>query len=162
MQDDPIEELQALIERLWARTGLGNCVQIARSRQDDGSAHVEVVVDRYDLVITERGNDLDRIAGLSVSDAARWFLMGMAERHAQKAELQNRVAPEDASPLLSGIDDDGYSRWNWMAPAIETMSRISPQLGDWMIQEYEVVLRRAPLADYERRNARYPLPPAFK
>jgi hypothetical protein len=49
-----------------------------------------------------------------------------------------------------------------MAPTVETMSRISSDLGDWTFQEYEGVLRRAPLADYEKRNARYPLPPAFE
>jgi hypothetical protein len=55
MQNDLIGELQALTEGLWARAGLGECVQIARVRRDDGSAHVEVVAGRYDIVVTERG-----------------------------------------------------------------------------------------------------------
>ncbi|NTG20686.1 hypothetical protein G6L00_09615 [Agrobacterium rhizogenes] len=161
MQNDLIGELQALTESLWARAGLGECVQIPWQRQNDGSAHVEVVGDRCDIVVTERGGELQRMAGLSLSDAARWFLIDMAQGHAQSAELRNRITPENAPLLPNGLKDDGYSRWNWMAPTVEIMSRISPNLGDWTRQEYESVLRRAPLADYEKRNARYPLLSAF-
>jgi hypothetical protein len=162
LQNNLIGELQAQTEGLWARAGLGKCVQIARVRRDDGSAHVEVVADRYDIVVTERGSEVQRIAGLSLSDAARWFLIAMAQGRAQSAELRSRSALKDAPQLPHGLRDDGYSRWNWMAPTVETMSRISPDLGDWTLREYEGVLRRAPLADYEKRNARYPLPPAFE
>ncbi|NTH64448.1 hypothetical protein G6L33_11355 [Agrobacterium rhizogenes] len=161
MQNHPIEELQALTESLWARADLGECVQIPTQRQGDGSAHVEVVVDRYDIVVTERGGELQRMAGLSLSDAARWFLIGMAQGHAQSAELRNRITPENAPLLPCGLKDDGYSRWNWMAPTVKIMSRISPNLGDWTLQEYESVLRRSPLADYEKRNAQFPLLSAF-
>jgi hypothetical protein len=162
LQSDLIGELQALTERLWAKAGLGDCVQIARKRRDDGSAHVEMVADRYDIVVTERGREYQRIAGLSLSDAARWFLFDMAEAHALSAELRNRSAPKGALPLPNGVKDDGYSRWNWMAPTIEIMRRISPDLGDWTLRKYGSVLCDAPLADYELRNARFPLPPAFE
>jgi hypothetical protein len=67
MQNDLIGELQALTGSLWARAGLGECVQIPRQRQDDGSAHVEVIEDdRCDIVVTERGGELQRMAGLSL------------------------------------------------------------------------------------------------
>lgn len=161
MNSDPIEELQTLTERLWARAGLGDCVQIDRERHDNGSPHIEMVAGRYDIVVTERGSELQRIAGLSLSDTARWFLFGMASAHAQSTELRRRNAPRDAPALPSGIKDDGYSRWNWMAPTIDTMSCISPDLGDWARQEYRGVLSRFPLEEYEKRNARYPLPPSF-
>ncbi|MEB2847000.1 hypothetical protein GAO09_16220 [Rhizobiales bacterium RZME27] len=160
MHSDLIEELQALTERLWARAGLGDCVQIARERHDDGSPHIEVVAGRYDIVVRERGRELQRIAGLSLSDTARWFLFGMAVAHAQSAELGSRSAPKNAPALASGIQDDGYSRWNWMAPTVDTMSRISSDLGDWTLQEFRRVLSRTPLAEHEKRNARYPLLPA--
>ncbi len=162
MQSDLIGELQALTERLWAKAGLGDCVQIARERRDDGSAHIEIVADRYDIVVTERGREFQRIASLSLFDAARWFLFDMAVAHALSAELRNRSTPKGAPPLPNGTKDDGYSRWNWMAPTVETMSRISPDLGDWTLQEYRRVLSRGPLADYEKRNVRHPLPPAFE
>ena len=162
MQSDLIGELQALTVGLWARTGLGDCVQIPREPQDNGSAHVEVVADRYDIVVTERGSEVQRIAGLCLSDAARWFLFDMAREHASSAELRNRRAPKDAPPLANGLKDDGYSRWNWMAPTVEIMRQISPDLGDWTLQKYASVLGRAPLADDEIRNARYLLPPAFE
>ena len=158
MQSDLIVELQAVTEGLWARADLGECIQIPRVRRDDGSAHVEVVAGRYDIVITERGSEIQRIAGLSLSDAARRFLIGMAEAHAQSIELRSRSAPSDVAPLPYGLRDDGYSRWNWMAPTVEIMSRISSNLGEWKLENYRRVLHRAPLADFEKRNARYPLP----
>ncbi len=159
MKTDRIKELQALVVTLWARTGLGDCVQIATVRRDDGSEHVEIVDSRYDIVVTEKGSEVERTAGLSISDAARRFLHESAVAHACAGELRDRRAPEDA-PLLPGAEkDNGYSRWNWMAETVDIMSRISPEFGDWTLQEYRSVLRQYPLSDSEIRNARYPLPP---
>lgn len=160
VQEDRIAELQALVEDLWRRAKLGPCVRIRRERADDGSPHVEVVGGRFDIVTTERGWESSRTRGLSVDEAARFFLFGMAEGHALTAELRDRRAPADAPPCAHGLRDDGYSRWNWMAPSIETMGRISPELGDWARQHYLDILRRAPLADNEIRNARHPCPSA--
>ena len=159
MQTDPIAELQTRIEALWARTdlGRGRPVTVQTSRQDDGSPHVEIVASRYDIVTTERGRETDRTAGLTLEEAAGWFVFRMAEGHAQKMELMNRRAPKDAPPSPNGPKDDGYSRWNWMAPTISTMHRISTDLGDWTSEYYSTVLRQAPLKEYERRNARWPL-----
>lgn len=156
--DEAIDRLQALTETLWVRTALGKCLTIDRARRDDGSPHVEVVKGRYDIVVTERGRELQRMAGLTMEEAARSFLFDMARAHASTAELASRTSPENAPPLPWGSVDDGYSRWNWMAPSIEIMARILPEHGDWAWQYYREVLDRAPLEEYERRNARYPLP----
>lgn len=158
MQSNPIDELQEMTTALWSKSGLGNCVQIARKRSDDGSPHVEFRGDQYDIVITERGNETQRIAGLSRPDAARWFVFNMAFGHSSSHELRDRRAPYDAPPLAHGLKDIGYSRWNWMAPTIELMRRISPDFGDWATQYYAQVLRSSPLTESELRHARYPLP----
>lgn len=147
-----------MTSRLWARARLGGSVQLEYSRQDDGSAHVEVVAGRYDIVVTERGQEFERISGLSTLAAARWFLIRMAEAQAQSAEANDRRALADAPPTAEGPGDNGYSCWNWMVPAIATMRQIAPDLGDWAARYYADVLRHAPLSDSERRNARYPLP----
>ena len=159
MQNDPIAELQTRIEALWARAelGRGRPVTVQTGRQNDGSPHVEIVASRYDIVTTERGRETDRTAGLTLEEAARWFVFRKAEGHAQKMELMDRRAPKDAPPIPHGLNDDGYSRWNWMAPTISTMYRISPDLGDWTGEYYATVLRQAPLEEYEQRNARWPL-----
>lgn len=158
MQNDLIDELQDLTETLWARASLGECVKMPREPQDDGSTHVEIVAGRCDIVITEPASEKTRMPGLSFSDAARWFLFRVAADHAQAAELRDRSIPEDAPPIPYGLKDDGYSRWNWMAPTIETMYRISPDLGYWARQYYTEVFVGAPLEEYEKRNAHWPLP----
>ena len=157
MQHDLIAKLQARIEILCARTDLGQSVTVQTKRQDDGFPHVEIVAGCYDIVITERGQETDRTAGLSLPEAARWFLFDMARVHAQAMELRNRRASKDAPSIRYGLKDDGYSRWNWMAPTIATMYRVSPDFGDWASEYFSTVLRRAPLEEYEKRNARWPL-----
>ncbi len=161
MKTEQLKELQALMDTLWARTGLGDCVQILTERRDDGSEHVEIVDHRYDIVVTEKGSEVERTSGLSISDAARRLLHRSAVAHASAAELRDRRALKDATLLPGLLEEDGYSRWNWMAQTIDIMSRISPEFGEWTLEDYRMALRRAPLAEYEKRNARYPLPPEF-
>jgi hypothetical protein len=48
-----------------------------------------------------------------------------------------------------------YSRWNWMAPTIEIMHRISPEFGKWTSDDFQNTLLRSPLEDYEKRSSRY-------
>lgn len=158
MQPNPIDDLQSMTAALWARSGLADCMQVARKRQDDGSAHVEFCNGLYDIVITERGSETERMRGLSRLDAARWFVFQMARDHASSIERRDRRRPRDAPPQGSGLGDDGYSRWNWMAPTIEVMRRIAPAFGDWAAEDFAQVLRRYPLTESERRNARYPVP----
>ena len=158
-QEKLLDDLQQEINQRWARVGLGKANPFFRSRRDDGSPHVEVRGARYDIVVTERGSENQRVAGLCLEDAARWFVFGMAAGHAQRDELRMRTAPKDAPKLPHGLTDDGYSRWNWMAPAIGMMEKISAEWGEWARKDYQAVLRRAPLQDYEKRNARFPLPP---
>ncbi len=162
MSQDLVDVLQAEIDSCWARTGLGRSVKVQIARQDDGGPHVEIVSDRYEIVITERGSETRRFSGLSLSEAARWYLFDKASSHAQSREVKERQAPENAPSIPFGLKDDGYSRWNWMAPTIETMQRISPSYGEWARQNYSAVLRQAPLQGYEIRNARWPLLPQLE
>jgi len=107
------------------------------------------------MVAPHRGRE-GQLAGLRLSEAARAFLLRMAESHAQSAEMQARRR-DPAHALRNGLDS--YSRWNWMAPTIDIMGRISPDLGAWTLDGYRRALDRAPLSDREKRNARHPLPP---
>lgn len=154
---DRVQELQELTERLWAKARLGPCARIAWNRQDDGSPHVEVVGKLYSIVITERGQEVQRTSLLSAMEAARWFVFQMAAAHARSDELRQRKLPSSASLLPNGLKDDGYSRWNWMAPTVEIMDHISSEFGAWAKAEYGLVLQRYPLEEHEIRSARYPL-----
>lgn len=157
MGTDLIDELQAVIDSFWARTKLGDSIRVERSRRDFGYPHVEVVKGKFDIVITERGQEIQRLPRLSMTEAARWYLLQMALEHTSKLELSLRTTPEDAPPLPYGLVDDGYSRWNWMAPTIEIMHLISPEFGKWTSDDFQNTLLRSPLEDYEKRNSRYPL-----
>lgn len=158
MTTDPISELEARIAVLWARaSSTPGLVRLQTDRRDDGSPHVEVVDGRYHIVTTERGRETDRIQGLTLEQAARWFVFRKAEGRARNQELKDRRARQDAAKTSPGPGDDGYSRWNWMAPTIITMDRISPDLGDWCRRYYSDVLQEAPLKTYERHNTRWPL-----
>ena len=163
---DPIDSLQDMVDAFWIRTGLDPDRKIPRGPPNDGSAHVEChfarhidnAPDLYDIVVTERGNELQRLAGLSALDASIWFLFRMATRHAQSLEVRLRRAPPTDLVLAQDNYDSGYSRWNWMAPTIQIMNRMSPALGDHARADFAALLRDYPLSDREKRNAAYPLP----
>lgn len=143
---------------LWARASPNpGPVRLQTERQDDGSPHVQVLDGHYHIVTTERGRETDRIPGLTLEQAAGWFVFWKAEGRARNQELKDRRARQDAATTLPGPEDEGYSRWNWMAPTIMTMDRISPDLGDWCRRYYSDVLQEAPLKTDERRNARWPV-----
>lgn len=155
MEKDAVQELRYLTERLWAKTELGACIRIAQDPQDYGYPHVEVASGGYyNIVITERGQEIDRFNLLSAMEAARWFVFEMASEYARSEELRHRKPPESAPFLPNGLQDDGYSRWNWMAPTVEIMQRISPEFGAWAKNKYNLVQ----LEEHEIRNSRYPLP----
>ena len=159
MEDsNPIATLQTTINRLWEKANLGPTITVATKRSNDGSPHVEPTTKGYDIVITERGSERDHKPNLTLLETARWYVHDMAEAHAQKSELATRTPPEP--PMLTDyrLKDDGYSRWNWMAPTVQTMQAIDPEFGQWTMTYYADVFTRHPLADHELRNARYPLP----
>ncbi|WP_160116721.1 hypothetical protein [Pseudovibrio ascidiaceicola] len=115
-------------------------------------------MEKIDIVVTERGYELSRLSGLTETEAVRELLLDLATSNAQKLELKNRKLPESPGVTSEGLQDDGYSRWNWMAPAITTMQQMSPELGEYALSDYTSVLKRYPLENYEKTNARYSLP----
>ena len=157
MKNISIAALQNEIDRLWSRTELGPADFIVERPQHDGSPHVEIVNGLFDIVITERGTEYERISGLSLNEASRWFLHGMAFSHAHQADLMRRAALKKTSPNNKNPQDVGYSRWNWMALTIEYMHRISKEHGKWSYDYYFDVLERAPLKEVGIRNTRWPL-----
>lgn len=137
---------------------MGGEVKINLQRYDDGSWHVEFVDGRYEMIATERGKEVGRKPRLSLNEATRWHVFSAVYGRSLSRELEEREAPVPARKVENGLDDDGYSRWNWMAPTIEIMGRVSPEYEEWVRAYYAQALARAPLAAYEIRNAKYPLP----
>lgn len=108
---------------------------------------MEASGDLMRFVQWERGREEALTGWLALPEAAFWVLASRAASVAQVEELRER-------------EGSGYSRWNWMAPAIALMDRISPEHGVAMAREYDEVLAYAPLNDEERQAARWPLPSA--
>ena len=157
MENKSIAALQNDIDQLWSRTELGPADLIVNKPRHDGSPHVEIVNGLFDIAITERGTEHKRISGLSLYEASRWFLHGMAFSHAHQADLMRRAALKKTSPKNQNPQDIGYSRWNWMTLTIEYMHRISKEHGKWSYDEYFDVLQRRPLNEDEIQNTRWPL-----
>jgi hypothetical protein len=142
---DPIAALQRRIDTLWAQTGHPAGSRIAT--QPDGMATPFVIWDgtTYTIAIDERGQEIARYAPLSQDQATDWFLTGMATAQAQKDELTTRQG-------------QGYSRWNWMYPAVDLLQSIAPHAAAALRDHDTGFLTRHPLTAEERRFARHPLP----
>jgi hypothetical protein len=153
-----ISALQARVDAEWTKAVPGGVAKTVHARPPgDGTPHVEVRHDLYDIVVEERGVENERHASLTLEAAAEWLLRDMAFQHALAQELAQRVAPHPPRLTQNGLTDDGYSRWNWMWPEILIMDQISPAAGARAREAYRAVLQKAPLTLSERRNARWPL-----
>jgi hypothetical protein len=144
-KDPDVLALQSRIDELWRQVSPLRASRVPTTSPEDGSLHVVVANGRYDLVTKERGLDLERKCNLTIDEAVRWFLFGMASDHASAHELRERQK------------FGGYSRWNWMAPTISMMQEMAPEYGDWARSYYADALRTAPLSLMEKANTRYPL-----
>ena len=149
-----ISELQKQIDILWSNADLGPAVKVETSALGDATPYVEVSDQFFDIVISERGNEMERHSRKTLAQTSRWYIHGMAAGHSQQVELKTlrkRVAE------ASNAENGGYSRWNWMALTIETMAKVSPYFGVWVRAHYREILNEYPLEEYEIRNALYPL-----
>ena len=140
-----LADLQSQVDALWARAGCGPAVRLlSEAARQDAYWYVEISGDRFRFLHWERGRAEPLTGWLALAEAVHWVLAGMAETGAQAEELRTR-------------GQGGYSRWNWMAPAIALMRRISPGHGAALARTYAEVLTRHPLSEEEQHAARYPL-----
>ncbi len=148
MTFDAVRLLQSRIEALWSRAELGAAITVQTDPQHDGGPHVEVQGAQYNIVGTERGAEIYRHDGLSIDAAAAWYLLDLADGQARAEELQKR---RDGFYL-------GYSRWNWMARALEILQVIDPKIAAQGRDEAQSVLVQHPLSEDEQAYSRWPLP----
>ncbi len=142
--DDVLADLQAQVDALWARTGCGPAGRLLSSAtRQDTCWYVDQSGQQVRFVQWERGREEPQTGWLAIPDAVYWVLAGMAEARAQREELRDRGG-------------EGYSRWNWMAPAVALMARISPDHGARLARAYAEVLTSYPLSEEEQRATRHP------
>ena len=154
---DQISSLQNQINSLWAVAELGPATKIEIAAIGDATPHVEVVGGFFEIVIEERGVEIDRYRQLTIIEATRWYIHQMAFKHSLKMELKSRTRQTSNQTSDHFSADSGYSRWNWIAPTIATMTDILPDFGFWAHNYYRAILAESPLKEYEIRNARYPV-----
>lgn len=132
-----LADLRALVREASARLGNPMPPVIVRTGSlEDGTPHIETDGAHLAYVISERGTELVRRAGLTPDDAAF---------HLMRAATVNIALAGEAKARRRG-----YSRWNWMAPHIAMMQTMKPGWGARLAQEYRDVLDRHPLSDAER------------
>jgi hypothetical protein len=159
MQRTPIETLQDNINRCWQRTGIDRPILVSSEPANDGQPHVVSARNGgFYIIFAERGRESCQGEPYSLLEATRWYVFDRAEEYSISKELLEREAPDPATMQTNGLEDDGYSRWNWMAPTIQIMKSISPEFGDYAYTEFLEILKNAPLESHELRNARWPLP----
>ena len=147
---DAIDALQEHIDSLWMRTELEQPLnRLTRRPRGDGTVYVEFRNDAYALICEERGEEYWRRAGVTLDDAAFYFLFQGAQQVAGRQELEER----QNGPL----GNRGYSRWNWMCREIALMTAIKPEYGTRATAHVAKILERAPLDDDEKRYARFPI-----
>lgn len=146
---DAIDALQEHIDSLWMRTGLEKLDRLARHQRGDGTVYVEFRNDAYELICEERAEEYWRRAGVTLDDAAFYFLFQGAQQVAGRQELAERK-----STMTPGR---GYSRWNWMYREIALMAAIESEYGKRAMAHVAEILERAPLDDDEKRYARFPI-----
>lgn len=102
--------------------------------QHDGSAHIELRDDGFHYVVTERGSEFERIAGLDADGVLYRLLKGVTLRIATRYELKHRQ---------EGVD--GRSVWFPFQEAL--MGKLDPRWGERLRAEHEAILREHPFAD---------------
>jgi len=157
MKQKILEKLQSSIDSHLEKIDHLGEIKVSSEPKHEGT-HIEIVGGCFEIVFTERGIEKGRKTRLSLYEATRWLIFDFAETNALALELKNRKTPVDAPPKSNGHNDDGYSRWNWMAQAIEIMNKISIEYGSWALNCYTTALNKHPLEEDEKRNAEWPIP----
>jgi len=67
--------------------------------RQDGSPHIEVLDGGFHFVVTERGQEFERIGGLSAEDVLYLLLKGITQCMAVKDELRNRIPGTDGRSI---------------------------------------------------------------
>lgn len=140
-----LADLQSQVDVLWARAACAPAGRLlSETTRQDTCWYVEASDGLFCVTQWERGQAEPLMDWLSPAEAAHWVLADLAVRRAQAQERRSR-------------GQGGYSRWNWIAPAIALMARISPDQGARLARTYATILTQHPLSDVERLAARYPV-----
>jgi hypothetical protein len=101
--------------------------------QHDGSPHIELVMGKFEYVVTERGSEFERVTGLSGDDVLYMLMESVTMHMATQYELKNRRA---------GID----GRSVWFPYQEELMRQLKPEWGARLSEYHAKVLEKHPFS----------------
>jgi hypothetical protein len=108
-----VTHLRSRYSALCAKLGATRSFQTAP--QHDGSVHVEVTVDAYHYVVTERGTEFERRRTTDPDELLFWLMSDVTFNLASEYELKHRISGRDFRRLLfqKQIDLMGQLNAEW-------------------------------------------------
>lgn len=130
--------LQASFDEITTRLGFADPKpKIQFQRMDDGSRHYERQPDGWDVVVTERGNEHERVKENSDEEALFRLSSDLTFGIAVQYELENRDENEDCRVKISEHQ-------------IELMGEVSQEWQQRVSDEWRKTLRLHPLHEKKR------------
>ncbi len=102
--------------------------------QHDGSPHIEMEGDEYCFVVTERGQEYERIRSLDPDEILYLLVEGVTSVVATKFELENRVSDQDGRRI-------------WFLYQQRLLYEMKPDWGLRKREDHERILKTAPFDD---------------
>lgn len=99
--------------------------------QNDGSPHIELSSEGFDLVVTERGSEIGRKSRLSADEVLYCLLEGITFHMATEYELRHRVVGADGRRV-------------WFTYQEELMARLNPDWGTRLKSRHQQILLSHP------------------
>jgi len=88
--------LQKRVYELGAKGGLpSSYLRVYNASPQNGAPHIEMLHERYDWVVTERGEELFRSSTSDLDELLFWVLDGAASAYSFDYELGHRVVGQD-------------------------------------------------------------------
>ena len=139
---NPLVDLQHQYEVLCQRFDVEPHVKVFnKTRQDDGSPHIELHGKSFDYVITERGAELIRERGLSMDDVLFLLLKGVTGQVARKYEMSTRVGGMDGRSV-------------WFPLQERLMAELRLEWGVRLKEEHRRILLRYPFEEVHHPQLR--------
>ena len=127
-----MRELEANFKNHCSKLGV-NCI-LRTSPSHDGSPYVEKIGRLFHWVVTEGGREYQRKTTVSRSELEYWLVSDVVSDLSIKYELENRVEGQDFRRIM-------------FENRIELMNSISPEWGNRIQKEIELILKENPFND---------------
>lgn len=131
----PIEKLQTEYDNLCQKILPSEKPHLfLTERRDDGSAHVKIGENEYQIIVTERGRETSRRATKEKDEFLYWMLADLTLWMAVEFEVKHRIEKQDFRRLL-------------FAKQLELLDKVNPKWVDKRRWEINETLQKHPFSD---------------